>query len=162
MLAPASDWGRRGSFASGAGWPDQGPPRRVRGFSQSIQERRLWRSGRLLAGRSEGCGAFGAAGGKGPRPRRHRRHRSKLALRAGSSATPSAMRLPKLVGLLTPGGIVPKLLPASIADPRALPPPRLPDIWRSRARYAPLGTAEPKIRPVLGPSPFFFSRRWLC
>jgi OOP family OmpA-OmpF porin len=49
----------------------------------------------------------------------------KLALGAGIAGDATGYALPKLVGLLTPGGIVPKQLPASILDPSGAAPPRL-------------------------------------
>jgi outer membrane protein OmpA-like peptidoglycan-associated protein/uncharacterized protein YidB (DUF937 family) len=51
---------------------------------------------------------------------------SKLALGSGTVGDAIGYAMPKLVGLLTPGGIVPKLLPASIADLPSVEPPRLP------------------------------------
>jgi outer membrane protein OmpA-like peptidoglycan-associated protein/uncharacterized protein YidB (DUF937 family) len=51
---------------------------------------------------------------------------SKLALGSGTVGDAIGYAMPKLVGLLTPGGVVPKLLPASIADLPSVEPPRLP------------------------------------
>jgi outer membrane protein OmpA-like peptidoglycan-associated protein/uncharacterized protein YidB (DUF937 family) len=51
----------------------------------------------------------------------------KVALGAGIAGDAIGYALPKLVGLLTPGGIVPKQLPDSIADPSGGAPPRLPE-----------------------------------
>lgn len=51
---------------------------------------------------------------------------SKLALGPGTVGDAIGYATPKLVGLLTPGGIIPKLLPASIADLPSVEPPRLP------------------------------------
>jgi OOP family OmpA-OmpF porin len=51
----------------------------------------------------------------------------KLALAAGIAGDAIGYALPKLVGLLTPGGIIPKELPASIASPSGGALPRLPE-----------------------------------
>ncbi len=64
---------------------------------------------------------------------------AKLALPAGIAGDAIGYALPKLVGLLTPGGFVPKELPASIAGSTGGAPPRLP---KALARPAATSAAQ--------------------
>lgn len=86
-----------------------------------------------------GAGVVAAIGGK-------------LGLTAGATGDAIGYALPKLVGLLTPGGTIPKALPASLTGFLSAAPPRLPAALAKPAAYAPR-EPRPKSSAGLWPVP---------
>ena len=108
-----------------------------------------------MARQDRWSGAHGATSREGTRQHRDRRDRGRLGLSGGGVSTAIGYLAPKLIGQLTPGGVIPSGIPAAVSGFLGSTAPAVPrqTVTRRVEQVAPIGMTVIHDAPHLG--------RWL-